>query len=221
MSSARRPVRDPSTAAREARRDRRRADRRERILDAAREVLVTRGLDGFTAAAVAEAADCSKPSLFYYFDSVEEIVAALAEQLFRREADALAAAVEAADTGIEALCALVRAYVDHHARDLAAFSVLQAWSRSAGVQHRLLAREVYPAAAAINDRLESMLRRDRRAGRLHPDAHPRRLAHLAYVTAHGIVSMISSVRDLGGDTRFGLDALRDEACGTLERAARA
>jgi len=204
-----------------ARRERRRTQRREQILDAAREVLVRDGLDGFTALAVARAADCSKPALFYYFDSLEEIAAALAESLFRQEAQALRTAIDAADTGIAGISALVRAYVDHHARDLEIFSVLQAWSRRAGVQERLLAREVYPAAAEINDRLEAMLRRDRRAGRLHPDVHPRRMANLAYVTAHGIVSMLSGVRALGGETRFGFEELRDEACAVLERAARA
>jgi len=207
--------------AREARRERRRSARREQILDAAREVLVRDGLDGFNAAAVARAADCSKPALFYYFDSLEEVVAALAESLFRREAEVLRAAVEDAGSGIEALAALVRAYVDHHARDLDTFSVLQAWTRRAGVQERLLERQVYPAAAGINDRLEAMLRRDRRGGRLHADVHPRRMANLAYVTAHGIVSLLSGLRALGGDTRFGIEELRDEACAVLERAARA
>jgi AcrR family transcriptional regulator len=212
---------DSSEAARRARRDRRREGRREAILEAAGRVLVKDGLAGFTAGAVAEAADCSKPALFYYFDSVEAIAAALAEARFRREIEALESAIDAAPSGIEALSALVRAYVDHHAEDLEIFSVLQVWGRSAGVQERLLRGEVYPAAAVINDRLEALLRRERRAGRLHPEVHPRRLAHLAYTTAHGIVSMVSAVRGLGGDTRFSLSELRDEAAAALERAARA
>lgn len=208
-------------SARLARRERRRAMRREAILEAAGRVLVEGGLEGFTAGAVAAAAGCSKPALFYYFDSLEEIAAALAESRFRREIDALCGAIDEADTGIAALSSLVRAYVAHHVRDLPMFSVLQVWGRSAGVQERLLEREVVPAAAVVNDRLEALLLRDRRAGRLHPDVHPRRLANLAYTTAHGIVSMVSAVRGMGGDTRFSPSELCDEACATLERAARA
>jgi len=204
---------------RAARRERRRAARRCQLLDSARELLARGGLEGFTAAALAEAADVSKTSLFYYWESLDDLLEALALEELRAEERAVLDAIEAAPDGVEALAALVRAVLATHRGRLDLFRALQAWLRSAGAARHLFERELVPRAAAINDGLEAMLRAEQRAGRLHPEVHPRRLANVAYVSAMGLVSLAADLRALGGSTRFGLDELCEEACRALVRAA--
>jgi len=129
-------------------------------------------------------------------------------------------AVEAAPDGVGALAALMRAVLATHRERLDLYRALQAWLRSAGRARRLFERELVPRAAAINDRLEELLLAEQRAGRLHPEVHPRRLANVAYVSASGLVSLAADLQALGGSTRFGLDELCEEACRALVRSAR-
>jgi TetR/AcrR family transcriptional regulator len=208
-------------AQRIARKQRRQSERRRAILAAARELLLERGIEGFTIAAVASLAEVSKPAVYYYFDSKEELVGALAVDCLNAEVNVLALAIEQAASGVEALDALVRAYVGHYLADLDSFRILNVWTQVLGIKQRLLEREVYPRSALINDALERKLERDRHEGRLHPDVHCRRIANLAWITAHGLVSLASGLHAAGGQTRFPIAELLDEACSVLVRAASA
>lgn len=213
-----RPDPEPTPESRRlARRDRRRADRREAILAAARDVLVQHGLAGLTTAEVARAADVSKPAVYYYFDSKEALVGALAVQLLEAEVEALLAAIDAAPTGIEALAALVETKVDRYAGDLDAFRIAYVWPQLLGLPQTLLEESVYPLSTRVNDRLAKRLLSE---GELHPSLDPRRLANLAWITAHGILSLAASLDHAGGATSAPLSLLRDEACRLLRRAAK-
>ena len=200
-----------------ARKARRQEGRRQAILDAARQVVSARGLEQFTMGAVAEQADLSKAALFYYFDSKEDVIAALAGSILAAEGEVLLDAVRSAESGVEALCALARAHVEFHRSDLSAFRIFSLWTQTAGVQRALLASDVYPAAARVNDALAKRLAADQRAGRIHRDAEPRRLANVAYLAAHGLLALLASLEGLGGNTRFSLDELLDETCALLRR----
>ncbi|HJL15852.1 MAG TPA: TetR/AcrR family transcriptional regulator [Sandaracinaceae bacterium LLY-WYZ-13_1] len=210
---------DEAERRRLARKRRRQEKKRDAILGAASEALLAGGLDAFTVGAVAERADLSKPAVYYYFDSRDELLAALLLDWLRAETEACLAAVEAASGGVAALEAVVRAYVAHHRRDLASFRILQAWSAGAGDWSELFEREIVPLSWRLMGRLEALLREDAEAGRLHPDAHPRRLANLALMLAHGVVNITAFTEGVGGTMRFGLDAMVEEACATLRRGA--
>lgn len=67
-----------------SRRDRRRMDTREEILVVARELLLEVGPEALSLRQVARRADFSPASLYTYFASRDEIVAALFEESFRR-----------------------------------------------------------------------------------------------------------------------------------------
>ena len=56
------------------RRQRERAARRESILDAARDVLLSQGLRGTTTKEIAERCELSEATLFFYFQSKDEIL---------------------------------------------------------------------------------------------------------------------------------------------------
>lgn len=215
------PRAEPSasgTEEREARKARRQEGRRKAILTAARTVLVREGISGLTLDAVAAEADLSKPSLFYYFRSKEDLVGELAVEGLAREVEALEAAVASADSGVEALAALVRAKVDLYAEDLDAFRVVYLWPQLLGRQSDAQRERVYALSARLNDALEARLQADARAGRLAPGFQPRRLANVAWTVAHGLLSLVAGLENTGGNTRHTLSQLRDEACALLMRA---
>jgi len=208
-------------ATRIERRERRRATRRQAILAAARKVLVEQGIAALTIAEVARTAGVSKPAVFYYFGSREEIVGGLAVELLEGEVALLERAIDEAPSGVEALAALVRAKVDRYADDLDAFRIAYVHPQLVELPPDLLQRHVYPLSQRINARLERRLLADREAGALHPSLHPRRLANLAWITAHGILSLAASLEMAGGSTAATLAQLRDEACALMRRAATA
>ncbi|HEX8703470.1 MAG TPA: helix-turn-helix domain-containing protein [Myxococcaceae bacterium] len=203
---------------REARKQRRQQERRGELLTAARAVLAKEGVAGLTMEAVAAAADVSKPAVFYYFRSKEELVGELAVEQLEAEVAVLEAAVASAANGVEALAALARAKVDFYAEDLAAFRVAYLWPQLIGLAPELLRERVYPLSQRVNDALEARLREDARQGRLAPGFEPRRLANLAWTTAHGLLSLVAGLERAGGNTRHTLAQLRDEACALLLRA---
>jgi len=55
------------------------------------------------------------------------------------------------------------------------------------------------------------------AGQLAPGFEPRRLANLAWTTAHGLLSLVAGMEQVGGATRHTLTQLRNEACLLLRR----
>lgn len=201
-----------------ARKERRQQERRGVLLTAARAVLARQGVAGLTMEAVATEADVSKPAVFYYFRSKEELVGELAVEQLEAEVAVLEAAVASADSGVAALAALARAKVDFYAEDLDAFRVAYLWPQLIGLAPELLRQRVYPLSQRVNDALEARLREDARQGLLAPGFEPRRLANLAWTTAHGLLALVAGMERLGGGTRHTLVQLRDEACALLLRA---
>lgn len=204
-----------------ARKRRRREARRGALLDAAQRLLAERGLEGFTMAAVAEAADVSKPSLYYYFDSKERLIEAIAERLFEREVAVLERAIDSAASGLDALEALVRERVRLYAADVDAFRILYVWTLLVPMDPDAVTSVTYRESARINDRLVERLERERRDGKLRPDLDLRRLSNLAWILAHGLLLFRANLLATRSRARFSLDALTDEACLTLRRAASA
>jgi AcrR family transcriptional regulator len=205
--------------ARLQRKARRQETRRNALLDAARELLARGGLYGFTMSAVAEVADVSKASVYYYFDSKEDLVAALGARLFEREVRTLEAAVDEASTGVDALEALVRARLRLYRDDLDAFRILYVWTQGLSLNPERVAAQIYSDSDALNEAVVERLEHDRRSGRLRADAHPRKLANLAWISAHGLLLFHANLLATRSTSRFSLDDLTDEACSALRRAA--
>lgn len=205
-------------ARRLARKTRRQDNRRHAILAHAREVLGAHGPVAFTMEQLAAAAGTRKATLYYYFRCKEDVLGALALAALRREVEVVGRAVIAADTGLDGLAALVRARVEHHLADPDGFRILYQWAPVLGDPQRRLLAEVDPLRAVVTTTLATKLQRDRKAGLLHPAVDPQRLADLAWLTAHGLLSLALSLTP-AGDASW--RALCDEACATLVRSARA
>ncbi len=204
-----------------ARKARRHQGHRAALIAAARRILAARGVSGFSAAAVAAEAGVSKPAFYYYFPTVEALVAAWSEDALEGEATALVAAVDAAPDGIAALGALLRARVALYASDFDAFRLLYLWPQVLGMDPTATARIAYPRSARVQGRLEERLLECRAAGQLRVDVHPRRLSLVPWVTAQGLLSLASGLHAVGGGLRFPIEEMAEEACNALEAGARA
>lgn len=202
-----------------ARKARRQAGRREAILAAAREVLLADGL-AFTMDRVADRADVSKAGLYYYFDSREAILGALAVVALQREVEVLGRAIVGAPTGVEAIAALLRAKVELYRDDPDTFRILYLGSPLLGLADARILAELHPLAEVVVSALENKLVRDQRLGVLDPDVDARRLASLVAATAQGILATTLGLGDQGGALRFELAALCDEASAALIARAR-
>ncbi|MGD8825165.1 MAG: helix-turn-helix domain-containing protein, partial [Myxococcales bacterium] len=99
---------------RHARNERRREQVREEILDAARRVLLRRGTASFTLAAVARELQLTKAALYHYFPSKEALVFELVYLGLESHAEAVGDAVAKAESGADAIEALIRASTEHY-----------------------------------------------------------------------------------------------------------
>ena len=207
--------------ARTARAARRRDDRRRVIVQKAKELLTSSGPEGFTLAAVAAACDLARPSVAYYFPDIRALAGAVVIELLGEEADALAAAVDAEPDDLRAPEVVLRVKVELYAGDPGRFRAVYIWPLVLGLPAEVVARDAVAIGNRVNDRLEARLLAARAAGRLHPEVDPRRTANVAWLTANGVLSFVQSIAMLGGDTRFPLLALTEEAAGILRRGLRA
>lgn len=196
---------------------RKRARARVRILDATREVVRRHGLEGLTIEAVAEAADVSKPAVYYYFDSKDELARALLVDGSLREVAAVRAAVEAVPPGASVLDALVRAYVAHHAGSLLLFQAEYVWAQVIGIDPEEADRSINAAMVGLFDLLEARLRDDAERGLLHGGIDLRRAGIAAWMAAHGLVATLSLLASSQGRFLHRVDDMVDELCGILTR----
>jgi AcrR family transcriptional regulator len=204
---------------RTARKARRHAERRQAITDAARQLLLSDGIENFTISAVASFARVSKPAVYYYFDSKEELITELAADALRAEVSAIERALPSSASGLDSLVRMVRAYVEHYRKNLQSFRILYVWTRVLGASKEVEHSGAQVENAKLNQLLERGLERDRDAGKLNADLRPQKLVSVARAMALGVVFMAGVASgDDGASSRF--TELQEEACRTLEQLAR-
>jgi AcrR family transcriptional regulator len=204
---------------RESRKIARQEEQRQRLIEAGKALLHRQGIQGFSVAAIAAEAGIAKASFYYYFPSQEALVGSIAEGLLEGEAEAMLQAVNAAPDGIRGLSALLRCRVGRYKDDFPSFRLLYLWTEVLGLEEGAVARIAYPRAARVQGRLEERLREDAARGLLHPDVSPRELASVAWCTAQGLLALASGMAALGGELRFPIERLCEEAAKNLERGA--
>lgn len=181
------------------RRERRRAQSREEILDGAERVLLREGLSNVTVDAVAQEVDLTKAALYYYFPSKDALLFEVVYRHMVAEAEAVRTAVEATDDGAEALRALTAATIGYYAPRLDAFRLVYLHGQVTGtiVKGEEMLRRVRPLNEQLYGAAQVRLERDQARGRLRGDAHPRRLAFLAHMAAVGLLTMKGLVEGAG------------------------
>ena len=196
---------DPATEAspaekRRARRERRRDRSREEILEAARRVLVTKGIGAMTVDAVAKEAGLTKTAIYYYFPSKDALLFELMYGVLQGHAQAVHDAVEGARDGADALGILIRQSVEEFAPKLEDFRLafLNGQVASPGSVHFDEAQ--FARIRPLNDLwlagTAKKLAEDRDKRAAHAPVEPRLMAFLAYLAALGMLTMKGMVESL-------------------------
>jgi AcrR family transcriptional regulator len=144
--------------------------KREQIVDAAMQVLLTHGLAGCTSRAIAEASGLAKSALHYYFRDSEEIVACAFRRLMGDFIDRIEAAATAAPTPQQGLRAAAETYLalgssGHSATLPMLWTEMQLAARRSG--QTAILREL---ARRLIDLLAALLRQ---LGLAEPESHAR------------------------------------------------
>jgi AcrR family transcriptional regulator len=178
--------------------ERRRARVRETILAAAETVFTREGGDALSMRRLADLLDVSPASIYKYFSSKEDLLAALKEQFFERLVERIeeASAVECATelTSEDRFQGMIRVYVEtaaerpHHY--MAAFSEI-GFERDDRIQ---------PGSAKFQARqvLLSTLSEEMERGVLRRD-DPDRLTSLVWASMHGLTLLMIQIPGFGTD----------------------
>ncbi len=214
---------DAEVATRLARRERRRDQSREEILDAARRVLLRSGIAATTLDAVAKEVGVSKPALYYYYASKNALLFELIFSVLRAHAQTVHDAVEKAKDGKGALRAVLRESVNAFAPHLDDFRLafLHGQVAEPGAVHfdeKQFARirplnELWFAGAA------KRLGEERRKRPSRAQVEPRLMAFLAYLAAIGLLTMKGMVESLDDPLVYSDDQLIEGFARIFEAAA--
>jgi AcrR family transcriptional regulator len=210
-------------AGRRARRERRRDRSREEILDAARRVLLERGIAGTTLEAVAREVGMSKTALYYYFPSKDALFFGLVFGVIANHAQAIHDAVERTSSGGEALRAIVRESVSVFAPRLDDFRLAFLHGQVAGQGTVHFDEEQFARIRPLNDLwFEGAAKKLREQQKEHPGrapVEPRLMAFLAYTSAIGLLTMKGMVESVDDPLLYSDDQLVEGLARIFEAAA--
>ena len=198
----------------------RRARVRAEILDAAREILLERGVDGVTIAAVAARLGLTKPAVYHYFASLDALLAELVVGLVARECETLARSSEEASAPAAAPGTFLRAALAHYATHVDEFrmlyAVLQVHAAPEVVLRRDLRARVYPISGRMYDALERRLSEGQADGSIAADLPARDLAVSLHLAALGFGLMNGLMLALDDTMKQPIARLLDTLIAALE-----
>lgn len=196
---------------REARKRERHAERTRLILQSARSLLVVQGIENFTIAQVAATASVSKPAVYYYFDSKEDLVYALCREILEAEHVLLERFFIQAATAVDALVAIVRSRIDFYVHGRDSFRILYVWGPMLGLQARIEASPEHAALVGLVSRVAARLSAEREKARAPSRVEVMKVPELAWAMSQGIIAAIVLGPTRASDVaRAG--ELRDSAC---------
>lgn len=179
--------------AKDLRKERRREQVREEILDAARAVLLEKGIAGFTLAAVARQLELTKAALYHYFPNKDALVFELIFQGLAAHTEVVEAAVLAADSGADALAALIRASAEHYATRKdelrLAYLVPQVGTAGAATPNPDELARIRPFNDRMYGSVADKIAADQKKKRIAKKLDGRRLAFLAHTSVIGMLTV--------------------------------
>jgi len=199
-----------------ARRDRRRAQSREEILDAAERVLFRDGIGALTVDAVARELELTKAALYYYFPSKDALTFEMNFRHYSAEAQAIHDAVQATHSGDAALRAIIETTIRFYAHRMHIFRLVYLYGQVASVGFVNVQPEMFARIRPLNDliylRAEELLEEERAAGKRPAESSPRRVAFVAHMSAVGVLTMKGLVESVGDPLIHSDDDLIEELC---------
>lgn len=190
---------------------------RQRILEVTAELVRSQGLPLLTMDALAEAADISKPSLYYYFSSKDEVLRSLSIDMATAEVNALLAAIDATPRGGSTVDAMLRAYVAFHGDALHLFRATYVHSQTIDIDPDRMDVTINASMNRFFDRFSERLEQDLAGGFVFPSVHPRRTAFTTWVAGHGLIATFSLLDAHNVRLRQDAGALVDQLCENLSR----
>lgn len=178
---------------RSARVQHKRKQARREILQVARRLLQSGGVDAVTLASVAGELSMTKQALYHYFPSKEALVRGLVTNLLDAEISALTTAVEASESVENTLGTLIRAFYGHYIKNFDAFRIVYCQSQlyagsETGIDEKTLRDEINPRTRHLFDVLEQRMSCSAmsRKGRMRM----RQLAFIAWTSVLGLLTML-------------------------------
>jgi len=207
-----------------ARRERRRERSREEILDAARRVLLRNGVAATTLEAVAKEVGVSKPALYYYFASKNALLFELIFGALGEEAQAIHDAVENAQSGAEALRAIIRESVNAFTPGLDDFRLAFLHGQVAAPGSVHFDAEQFARIRPHNDLrfagTATKLREEQKTHASRANVQPRLMAFLAWISAIGLLTVKGMVESLEDPLIYSDEQLVEGLARIFEAAAK-
>jgi AcrR family transcriptional regulator len=207
---------------REARNERRRDQTRAEILDTARTAVLRSGLASFTLAAVADELALTKPALYYYFDSKEALLFELLLREWFELATEVQTAVDATESGADAVEQLMRTVFNRYRDHLELFMLFYKMGPG-GDFDGMLGPEELERIRPVNELLyggaEARLRADQRTGGFPKKRDPRRFAFTAHMAVIGLLNMKAIAASADDPLIHSDEDLIDDLCTTFRDAA--
>jgi len=148
---------------RQTRKEMDRQSRRRIVLDAARGLLIKKGIEGTSMEDIAAAVDYTRRTLYAYFKSRDELLLGIfAEDLADRRKKQRRATADAC-TGLETIIAWGRSFYEY-ARENPHSLLLQIYWDYRGIDRRRIGRSAFKEFETVNDGLVADLREAFRAG---------------------------------------------------------
>lgn len=198
---------------REARLARRRERSKDDIVQAARRVLLRKGLAATTLDAIADEAGITKAAIYYYFASKDALFFELVTSTILAQAHAIDDAVQRTSTGADALAALIRESVKIFAPSMDDFRIAFLHGQVAGPSNVKVGAEQLERIRPVNDLAysgaERRIEADRATRTPRTDVRPRMLAFLAHMAAIGILTMKGMVESVNDPLLYSDDELID------------
>lgn len=207
---------------RDARAARRRNQTRDEILDAACQIALRDGFSHFTLGAVAAELGLTNPALYYYFASKEALLFELVLREWLACGGSVQQAVEATESGADAVEALIRTVFERYCQRLDLFMLVH--QKMVGFRERPPAALDLERIRPVNDMLyagaEARLVEDQERGVFPESRNPRRFAFTAHMAVMGLLNM-KAIVESSQDPLIHSDAdLVDDLCRTFVLAAR-
>lgn len=167
------------------RRERERVETRGRILDAARELFVSDGLDAVTMRAIADRIDYTPTAIYYHFTDKESLILELCHEDMQSLSKALASVARVEDP-LERLRQLGLAYAEFALGNPSHYRFLFMTSKTIPTHSH---EDVNPEEDGYL-LLMSVVQDAIAAGRLRPElTDATQVAHLVWASVHGVVSL--------------------------------
>jgi AcrR family transcriptional regulator len=198
---------------RENRTNRRHQRRRDDIIEAAIAEIEEVGTASFTMASVADRADVTKPSLYYYFANKDDVLRAVTASVLTRYARGAIEALQG-KTGADAAEAFVRYNIAMYRDRFELFRAVYLWPQVRNFADGEMVGEINAAMREVFDVFEAAL-----TPTAPPSVVPRRFAFTVWTAVFGLLSSLSLFEGAGVGSRHAADDLIEETCRMVRVAA--